>query len=695
MKDQDKTKEQLIRDLQEARRRIGELEHFKDRLDASLELFENVGENPGTFGCWQLDLRTFRLKITELDGKTPRFSGSDPECTCYIHPDDLKLLKGILHSGETRDLFDFTHRLVTPAGDTLTLAVSALLWRSPGGETELAGVFRDFSPIQVLMQNLDVPGCLRTIFLAGCETGARQFKTLRNEWRRADEAMCLAITPILLDDISNEHKQRCVQALGVALEFDHCLRAAALSAAEQQAFGYVGNRVEEASSLFMIAPVFTKDCSFKYISVNDATCRFFELPKSKILGRTDRDILGEESDAQLEELDVKSGGLRILRQEHTKRTAARIVPFTQMMFPVTPVTRINEESMTYYWGLILVEEELGSSKLSEEMIKAALSPAMREVMSLVLKAAQEDCIVLLTGDTGSGKDHIARLIHDHSPRASAPFVNINLGGLSPELADSELFGHEQGAFTGAYRRKRGLLELAEGGTLLLNEVGDLSLPLQVKLLTFLDTRQFIRVGGEQMITVNARLIAATRLDLEREVAEGRFRQDLFYRINVMHIRVPSLRERSEDIPALTREILDMLKEERRSVHPLRVTPDQMLKLRGYHWPGGIRQLRNVLETALIQGDGRELALEAALPNTFAKAKGDGSTQDAGGNRWMLPVTFREDSSDDDLLKEALRSLIDEALRRSNGNKTQAARLLGVTLPQLKSKLQTLGITGSK
>ena len=171
---------------------------------------------------------------------------------------------------------------------------------------------------------------------------------------------------------------------------------------------------------------------------------------------------------------------------------------------------------------------------------------------------QAQCSVLLLGESGTGKDYLARFIHNHSSRAEGPFFAINCAAVSPELAESELFGHESGAFTGARGRKRGLLELAQQGTLLLNEIGELLPALQAKLLTFLDTRSFTRVGGEVNVSVDARLIAATNRDLEKEVSEGRFRNDLFYRLNVLSIRVPALRERIEDIPILAREIIALL-----------------------------------------------------------------------------------------------------------------------------------------
>ena len=186
------------------------------------------------------------------------------------------------------------------------------------------------------------------------------------------------------------------------------------------------------------------------------------------------------------------------------------------------------------------------------------SSLMETTLEQIRLAAQSESIVLLLGESGSGKDYLAKYLHNHSHRAGGPYFAINCAALAASIAESELFGHEPGAFTGTRGRKRGLLEMAEGGTLLLNEIGELSLELQAKLLTFLDTQSFTRVGGEKTIQANARIVAATNRDLERDVAAGRFREDLFYRLNVFVIGVPALRERKEDLPFLARDILETL-----------------------------------------------------------------------------------------------------------------------------------------
>jgi transcriptional regulator with PAS, ATPase and Fis domain len=291
---------------------------------------------------------------------------------------------------------------------------------------------------------------------------------------------------------------------------------------------------------------------------------------------------------------------------------------------------------------------------------------MRETLQSARMASRTDSTVLLTGESGSGKDHLAVYIHDHSSRSGGPFFSVNCAAVSPELAESELFGHEAGAFTGARGRKRGLLELAEGGTLLLNEVGELSLGLQAKLLTFLDTRSMTRVGGEKEITVNARLIAATNRNLEQEVAEGRFRADLYYRLNVFSIRVPPLRERLEDLSRLVEEIISQLAAEQQLVSNPRIASHTIEKLRRYDWPGNVRELRNVLERALIISGGGTLVLPPLRQEEIPEKK----TPDA----FFIP----QDKTFNEIVTELKVRLVRDALQRCGGNRSQAAKMLDVS-----------------
>ena len=304
---------------------------------------------------------------------------------------------------------------------------------------------------------------------------------------------------------------------------------------------------------------------------------------------------------------------------------------------------------------------------------------MKATLKEARLAASTDSIVLLQGESGSGKDYLARWIHDHSRRGPGPYFALNCAAITRDLAESELFGHERGAFTGAQSRKRGLLELAEGGTLLLNEIGELTLSLQSKLLAFLDTRSFLRVGGEKSIHANARIIAATNRNLETEVAEGRFLSPLLYRLNVFAIHVPPLRDRVEDIPVLLEEIMSRLAVDLQVTDLPVVDPASIIALARYHWPGNVRELRNVIERSLILTEGKKL--NVVLPSVEANREG-----------WSHVSTFPErERTLHDVTDEVIESLCLEALRRSDGNRRGAARTLGIARDSLYRYMKRFGI----
>jgi DNA-binding NtrC family response regulator len=306
------------------------------------------------------------------------------------------------------------------------------------------------------------------------------------------------------------------------------------------------------------------------------------------------------------------------------------------------------------------------------------SEAMRKVRRLASMASEQDGIVLLQGESGTGKDHLARCIHRESGRSDGPFFAINCAALTRELAESELFGHEPGAFTGTRGRKRGLLELAEQGSLLLNEIGELDSAIQSKLLTFLDTRSFIRVGGERSIGIDARIFAATNRDLLREVEDGLFRRDLYYRLAVLPIRLPPLRERRADIPIIVDELIDRLVGDLGLTSRPELTAKAMEVLRAYDWPGNIRELRNVLERAIMLSGGGEVD-ESCL----------GLHETPG--QWSYTVSFPNGKCLHDITDEVAREVVTEALRRAEGKKQAAARLLGISRHALAHQLKKLGI----
>jgi len=304
------------------------------------------------------------------------------------------------------------------------------------------------------------------------------------------------------------------------------------------------------------------------------------------------------------------------------------------------------------------------------------SKAMVEMRALLQKIADSPAsTVLLTGESGTGKDLAAKVIHYASDRATKPFMNITCSALPETLLESELFGHERGAFTGADRQKRGLLESADGGTVFLDEIGEMVPALQAKLLRFLEEKTFRRVGGSTDQRVNVRVIASTNRDLDAEVRAGRFRQDLFYRLNVIAIVLPPLRERSEDIPRLVTYYIDSYNTEFRK-RITGVSPDAMSLLTKYAWPGNIRELRNAVERAMLLAAGTELVPEdfpAAAP-TVARLNEDIALPSAGVN-----------------LEQLERSLVVQALQRSDWNQTQAARLLGLNRDQIRYRIEKFGL----
>ena len=298
------------------------------------------------------------------------------------------------------------------------------------------------------------------------------------------------------------------------------------------------------------------------------------------------------------------------------------------------------------------------------------TPLMRELARQVEVLANSDTTVLLSGETGTGKGFVAHLLHSLSPRASQPFVEINGAGLSAAFLDSEMFGHEKGAFTDAREQKRGLFELAHGGTFFLDEVGDVALELQPKLLKVLERQRFRRLGGTREIEVDVRLIAATNADLDRSVRAGRFREDLYYRLNVLPLRLPPLRERGrEEIADLAvRTLLDLRRRLGRG--PSRLSADALEVLVHYGWPGNIREMRNVLERVLLLAAGAEEILPAHLPPEMA-----------GNGAGSGPGTLETLS-----LQEVERRHIARVLAHHGGNRSRTARTLGISRATLYEKL---------
>lgn len=322
-----------------------------------------------------------------------------------------------------------------------------------------------------------------------------------------------------------------------------------------------------------------------------------------------------------------------------------------------------------------LREALGVKYKYENLI--AGSEPMQAVLGLVERVAPTNSTVLLGGESGVGKDLIARAIHEHSNRASGPFIKINSTAIPENLLESELFGYEKGAFSGASSAKPGKFELADKGTLFLDEIGDIPPAIQVKLLRVLQEREFERLGGTKTLKVDVRLVAATNRDLRAALEDGTFREDLYYRLNVVAIDIPPLRDHKEDVPALAEFFLKRYARE--SQKPVQgITPAAMKLLAGYHWPGNARELQNVIERGVTLSSGTLLdTADIHLDSHPPRGSGASTTLPAG-------MTL------DQWEEEAIR----EALRQANGNKSQAARVLGLSRNALRYRLSKMGVPDS-
>ena len=305
------------------------------------------------------------------------------------------------------------------------------------------------------------------------------------------------------------------------------------------------------------------------------------------------------------------------------------------------------------------------------------SPSMQRIYQTIEKVASSDSSVLITGESGTGKELVARAIHMRSGKRDEPFVRVSCGALAEGVLESELFGHERGAFTGAVRQRRGRFELAHGGALFLDEIAEISPVVQVKLLRVLEEHEFERVGGEDTIRVSVRVIAATNRDLEGEVKKGTFRGDLFYRLFVIPIHLPPLRERREDIPLLTEHFIRKLSEQAHRA-PVAVTAGALELLQRYAWPGNVRELENALERAIVLCDGDRIA-EGDL--AFLQARPSESIPLPGG---VVPLN--------DAMARLERTLVERAMEQTGGVKTEAARLLGIKPSALYYKLEKHGLS---
>ncbi len=332
-----------------------------------------------------------------------------------------------------------------------------------------------------------------------------------------------------------------------------------------------------------------------------------------------------------------------------------------------------------------LERQLSNQGVLGEMVGS--SPKMREVFSLIQQVAPSRAAVLITGESGTGKELAARAIHTLSPRRNGPFVALNCAAMPDSLMESELFGHEKGAFTGAVDRRAGCFELAQNGTVLLDEIGDMPIALQAKLLRVLEDSRVRRLGGKNEIQLDVRILAATNSPLDAAIREGKFREDLFYRLNVFPIPLPALRDRKDDLPSLAAALLNDLNRK----HETKVTDvakDVLERFRSYNWPGNVRELRNTMERAVIlAGEGTILSSHlsasfggSAASSPVAAAAPAGSS--VNGDELRIPVGST--------IEQAERALIELTLEHTRHNKTRAAEVLGISQKTLFNKLKEYG-----
>jgi two-component system nitrogen regulation response regulator GlnG len=356
---------------------------------------------------------------------------------------------------------------------------------------------------------------------------------------------------------------------------------------------------------------------------------------------------------------------------------------------------------------ILVRKAVEVRRLSEEVnaLRAEVrekyegglvgnTPAMQEIYKTIGRVAESDATVLIHGESGTGKELVARAIHYHSKRAGRPFVAVNSAAIPSELLESELFGHEKGAFTGAVIRKIGKFEAAAGGTMFLDEIGDMSLPLQGKLLRVLQEREFERVGGTESIRTDVRVIAATHQNLEKAVREKRFREDLFYRLNVIQLNIPPLRKRKDDIAPLAEYF--MQKHQAGQGKPRVLTPETLKALRAYDWPGNVRELENAVQRAITLSQGDKIFPDALPPQIFKPGHGVALSFENFLEEKLTDLVDRMGGLEvgdiySMVVQRVEKPLITLVLKKTEGNQVRAANLLGINRNTLRKKIKELGI----
>ena len=423
-------------------------------------------------------------------------------------------------------------------------------------------------------------------------------------------------------------------------------------------------------------------------------------------------LQGEAPDAMITDVRMPGmDGFALLQQVHARHPQLPVIVITAHSDLDSAVTAYQGGAFEYLPKPFDIQEaisltqracaaarerEAGASRtVVEGSDILGESPAMQEVFRIIGRLSHSHINVLINGESGTGKELVAHALHKHSPRADSPFIALNMAAIPHDLLESELFGHEKGAFTGAHSMRQGRFEQAHGGTLFLDEIGDMPAELQTRLLRILSDGVFYRVGGHQPIKVDVRIIAATHQDLEERVRSGRFREDLFHRLNVIRIHLPPLRERRQDIPLLTRHFLARAAAEL-EVAPKTVRPEVLEHLSNLSWPGNVRQLENTCRWLMVMAAGREIMLEDLPPDLLEERPGPQRAREeswqASLGRWAASALQRgETNLLDQALPEFERVLIETALAFAQGRRQDAARLLGWGRNTLTRKIKELAL----
>ena len=415
-------------------------------------------------------------------------------------------------------------------------------------------------------------------------------------------------------------------------------------------------------------------------------------------------LMGESFSVLITDLKMpRMDGFELLRRLPAENIQTPAIVLTAFGNIETAVSTMHE--LGAYWFLekpiqpsvvrVLLERAIAHARLAEETQRlqrqlsqsgtmgqmAGTSAKMRQIFSLVEQVAPSKAAVLITGESGTGKELVARALHSLSPRANGPFVALNCAAMPESLIESELFGHEKGAFTGAVERRAGCFELAQGGTLLLDEIGDMPLNTQAKLLRVLEDSRVRRLGGRTEMVVDVRVVASTNKNLPEAIRQSQFREDLYYRLNVFEIQLPPLRERLEDVPVVARVLLEELNK-KHGTQVTEIAPEAMELLRQHRWPGNVRELRNALERAVIlagEGAVQTRHLPPSVAPSGVPREAPVAVAAAGEDVVVLPVGTTID--------DAERALVRRTLVMTKGNKTRAAEILGISLKTLFNKLK--------